>query len=68
LNAVEQHTGVADATAEGQALRQVLSEIDDTSRATLGSITIATMRKLVDRHRADCSVPRPKPVGPRLRD
>jgi Rrf2 family nitric oxide-sensitive transcriptional repressor len=38
-------------TGEGQALREVLDEIDDIARATLGSITIATMLKLVDRHR-----------------
>jgi len=38
-----------DATPEDAALRQVLNEIDDIARATLGSITIATMRKLVDR-------------------
>ncbi len=36
-------------TPEDQALREVLNEIDDIARATLGSITIATMRKLVDR-------------------
>jgi Rrf2 family protein len=48
-NSVEQGGGAADAAPEGQALRQVLSEIDDIARATLGSITIATMRKLVDR-------------------
>ena len=39
----------AGATPEDQALREVLNEIDDIARATLGSITIATMRKLVDR-------------------
>jgi len=49
LNSVEQDAGAADATPEGQALREVLNEIDDIARATLGSITIATMRKLVDR-------------------
>jgi len=49
-NSVEPDGGVADATAEGRALRQVLSEIDDIARATLGSITVATMRKLVDRN------------------
>jgi len=48
-NSVEPGGGAAEATAEGRALRQVLSEVDDISRATLGSITIATMRKLVDR-------------------
>ena len=35
-------------TAEGRALRTVLDEIDDTARATLSSITLATMMKLVD--------------------
>ncbi len=49
LNSVEQDAGTADATPEGQALREILNEIDDIARATLGSITIATMRKLVDR-------------------
>lgn len=49
LNSVEQDTGAADATPEGQAWREVLNEIDDIARATLGSITIATMRKLVNR-------------------
>ena len=49
-NSVEPDRRAADATPEGQALRQVLSEIDDIARATLGSITIATMRKLVDRN------------------
>lgn len=52
-NSAEQDGGAADATPEGQALRQVLSEIDDIARATLGSITIATMRKLVDRRASD---------------
>jgi Rrf2 family protein len=49
LSAVEHDNGAADATPENQALREVLNEIDDIARATLGSITIATMRKLVDR-------------------
>lgn len=49
-SSAEPDGGAADATPEGQALRQVLSEIDDIARATLGSITIATMRKLVDRN------------------
>ncbi|HXY90281.1 MAG TPA: Rrf2 family transcriptional regulator [Xanthobacteraceae bacterium] len=38
-------------TNEGRALREVLGEIDGIAQATLGSITIATMLKLVDRHR-----------------
>jgi Rrf2 family transcriptional regulator, nitric oxide-sensitive transcriptional repressor len=52
LNSVEQDTGAADATPEGQTLRTILNEIDEIARATLGSITIATMRKLVDRRGA----------------
>jgi Rrf2 family protein len=52
LSSVERDTGAADTTPEGQALREVLNEIDDITRATLGSITIATMRKLVDRRGA----------------
>ena len=46
---VEHDAGIAGGTPESQALGQVLGEIDDIARATLGSITIATMRKLVDR-------------------
>jgi hypothetical protein len=49
LTSDEPDTGAADETPEDQALREVLNEIDDIARATLGSITIATMRKLVDR-------------------
>jgi Rrf2 family protein len=49
LSSVEHDGGTATATPEDQALREVLNEIDDIARATLGSITIATMRKLVDR-------------------
>ena len=49
LSSVEPDGGAAEATPEDRALREVLTEIDDISRATLGSITIATMRKLVDR-------------------
>ena len=37
--------------AAARALRELLGEIDDIARATLGSVTIATMLKLVDRHR-----------------
>ncbi len=44
-------SGVGEATDEGRALRQVLGEIDDIAEATLGSITIATMLKLIDRRR-----------------
>ena len=48
--------GPADAdakepTGEGRALHDILVEIDDIARATMGSITIATMLKLVERRR-----------------
>ena len=52
LNSNEQNAGAVDATPEGQTLSGVLNEIDDIARATLGSITIATMRKLVERRGA----------------
>lgn len=39
-------------TAEAAALGLVLGEIDDSVRATLGSITIATLRSLSSRQRA----------------
>jgi Rrf2 family protein len=48
---------LGDATDEGRALRQVLDEIDEISRATFGSITIATMLKILERHHRDA--PRP---------
>jgi Rrf2 family transcriptional regulator, nitric oxide-sensitive transcriptional repressor len=38
-------------TDEGRALHGVLCEIDDIARATLGSITIETMLKLIERDR-----------------
>ncbi len=50
--------GSADAEAAGngtdeaRALRQVLGEVDAIARATLGSITLATMRKIVERQQA----------------
>jgi Rrf2 family protein len=49
LSSVEHDSETADAPPEDLALREVLNEIDDIARATLGSITIATMRKLVER-------------------
>jgi Rrf2 family protein len=45
--------GSPETTVEGRALRQILGEIDDITRATLGSITIVTMLKLVDRRRTN---------------
>jgi Rrf2 family nitric oxide-sensitive transcriptional repressor len=48
-NAVEQNGATSDATPEGRALHEILGEIDKIAQATLGSVTIATMRKLVSR-------------------
>ncbi len=45
--------GPPETTVEGRALRQILGEIDDITRATLGSITIVTMLQLVDRRRTN---------------
>jgi len=59
LSSVEQQgNGPVDATPEGQMLSEVLDEIDDIARATLGSITIATMRKLIDRRETGRARPR----------
>ncbi len=45
-------SGLREATTpEGRTLHQVLGEINDITRATLGSITINTMLKLVARRR-----------------
>ena len=52
LSFAEHSTGAGDATHEEQALSGILNEVDEIARATLGSITIATMRKLVDRRDA----------------
>lgn len=43
--------GAQDRTPAARALRELLGEVDDIARATLGSVTIATMLKLVERHR-----------------
>jgi Rrf2 family nitric oxide-sensitive transcriptional repressor len=40
-----------DGTPEGQGLCQVLTEIEDTARATFASISLDTMLKLVARYR-----------------
>ncbi len=45
----------SDATQAGQALRQVLNEVDDIARATLGAITISTMLKQIERRKAGAS-------------
>ncbi|HET9717896.1 MAG TPA: Rrf2 family transcriptional regulator [Pseudolabrys sp.] len=59
LSSTDQGNGDT-ATPEDQALREILSEIDDIALATLGSVTLSTMRKLVDRRRLDRSSRRPR--------
>ena len=61
LSPADQNGGTIDATPENRTLREVLNEIDDIARATLGSITIATMRKLVDQ-RGDGGGRRPQGI------
>ena len=41
-----------ESTSVGRALGDVLSEIDEMAKATLGSITLATMRRLIERKQA----------------
>jgi Rrf2 family protein len=48
----EEHETVL-ASGEERALGQVLHEIDDIARATLSSITIATMLKLIEDHHGE---------------
>ncbi len=62
LGAGDADSAAEEATNEGRALHEVLGEIDDIARATLGSFTIATMLKLVGRGRADGR--RPLAVAP----
>ena len=47
------------ATPSGRALRRVLAEIDETARATLSSITVATMLKLVAQEGPEPALARP---------
>jgi Rrf2 family protein len=51
LGAEAANAATEEDTDEGRALRAILGEIDDIARATLGSITLATMLKLIDRRR-----------------
>jgi Rrf2 family protein len=67
VSSVEKDTTDADATSEGQALQAVLNEIDAIARATLGSITIATMHRLLNGRR-DPGRWRSKPVPTRGRN
>ncbi len=50
LGAEDEPGAGGESTSESRALSEVLGEIDDIARATLGSITLATMLNLVARH------------------
>ena len=47
----------AEATPVGAALRSVESEIDEMAKATLGSITLATMLRLIERQQRPSASP-----------
>ena len=66
FDAFEDEIDTAQATAEGGALRKILSEIDSITRATLGSVTIVTMRDLVSRQ-SNTDGARPKGLRQRNR-
>lgn len=51
-----------EGTDESQLLREFLGEIDDIARATLGSITIATMLKALGRYAVDHPHPDVEPA------
>jgi Rrf2 family protein len=54
--------GRTEATPVDLALSQVLEEIDQTARATFGSITVATMLMMVDRASGGTPQPAPQPI------
>ena len=53
----------SDATQAGQALRQVLNEVDEIARATLGAITLSTMLKQIERGKVGAKVGRQTASG-----
>jgi Rrf2 family protein len=56
------------ATPEGRALRRVLDEVEDTARATMSSISLATMLKLVESERQKGSARRGAAVRAAVRE
>jgi DNA-binding IscR family transcriptional regulator len=49
-------------TPVGRALAAVLSEIDEHAKATMSSITLATMLRLIDRQQAGTNAVAPRPA------
>jgi Rrf2 family protein len=56
-----------EATPVGQALASVLSEIDEIARATMSSITLATMLRLLERQQHAAAPPVSRARAPRAR-
>jgi Rrf2 family protein len=56
-----------EATPVGHALASVLSEIDEIAKATMSSITLATMLRLLERQRPGGSAFMPRPGAGRTR-
>ena len=56
-----------EATPVGQALASVLSEIDEIARATMSSITLATMLRLLERQQHAAVPPVSRARAPRAR-
>ncbi|HWP25466.1 MAG TPA: Rrf2 family transcriptional regulator [Xanthobacteraceae bacterium] len=61
LGAANDNAGAEEMTREGRALCEVLDEIDDIARATLGSFTIETMLKLIERRQRGETAVRNRP-------
>lgn len=60
VRSAERGTRREDRTPIGMALQAIFDEIDDISRATLNSVTLATMIKLIEQGRYGMM---PEPVG-----
>ncbi len=61
---------LGDVTPVGQALRVVLSEVDEIAKATFSSITLATMLRLIERQQrggAPAAASRARPRAPSSR-
>ncbi|MEI6802138.1 MAG: Rrf2 family transcriptional regulator [Burkholderiales bacterium] len=52
-------TGQSEDTPVGQALASVLSEIDEIAKASMSSITLATMLRTIERQQAASTAPTP---------
>jgi Rrf2 family nitric oxide-sensitive transcriptional repressor len=51
---------IAENTPVGQALGSVLSEIDEIAKASMSSITLATMQRMIERNKGLAKAHKPK--------